>query len=220
MTTESGEPRRPAAAKSASSNRPLVSRILLFIVLLPAVVAYFLVGLVSNCLYYCFSALARLEALQQEWIEKSKPRRLRDRLHQRGRLLDDTELDARLGAGEGTLIIVDGIGADGWSKASLGWTRGWPRTSCWWTSDDVLQLSPVSLPPAGVSNRQLFDDPQWLELIYRDEYKQYVQQFIARYLDVNHGCAYLTTFPKQGLKVVTVKVLGQETYLLEGGSAF
>jgi hypothetical protein len=189
------------------------------------IVVYAVMGLVLRSVVYCLSALSRLEERQQEWIEKSKPRRLRNRLQERGRLLDDTELETKLGAGEGTFIIVDGINAVGWSKASLGWTRGLPRISGWWTSDDVLQLSPVSLPPAGMPDRQLSDDPQCLELTDRHEYKQYVQQFVARYLDVDHGCAHLTTLSKEDLRrhqtnVVTLKVLAQEVYLLDGRSSF
>jgi hypothetical protein len=62
----------------------------------------------------------------------------------------------------------------------------------WWTSDDVLRLSPVSLP---AGSRQL--DEETLNGAKAQHYVEYVGHFVTRYIDEEHGCAYLTRFPKQ-----------------------
>jgi hypothetical protein len=136
-----------------------------------------------------------------QWaIERS----VRKRLRKRGRVLEERELEAKLRAGEGTLIVQDR------SRYTL----------LWWTSDDVLRLSPVALPGG---SRQL--EEETLRGTNEQRYSEYVDHFVARYVDDERGCAYLTRFPKQlgdnfpEPRVVRLDQTGERPVLFHGNYA-
>ena len=121
--------------------------------------------------------------IYQRVKHKYQQSRLRKRLGQRGRFIDESTVAVKLGAGEGTMIIQVH------SHPLLDVSRD--CAFLWWTSDDVLTLAPVVLPP---TRRQAYEG--WTEG-EEQRYRDYVKQFATRYIDERNGLASLTRFPQQ-----------------------
>jgi len=118
--------------------------------------------------------------IYQHVKHKYQESRLRKRLARRGRFIDENALAVKLSAGEGTMIVQLHCG-----PLLVDAPRDF--ASIWWTSDDVLELAPVLLPP---TERQAYEEPRTL-------YWKYVEEFVTRYVDQEHGVAKLTRFPKR-----------------------
>jgi hypothetical protein len=105
------------------------------------------------------------------WLwQRREEKQLRRRLAEVGRFVEWDEVETKLKAGEGTLIIEDR------SPKRL------PRA--WWTEDDLVAAAPVPLP---ASLNSAPEEAQPLQ--------DYARACSARYVDLESGTAKLTAFP-------------------------
>ena len=95
--------------------------------------------------------------------------RLREQFAEAGRFLAWCELEPKLKAGEGTLILENQI------------PKGPHRH--WWTADDLVASSPVPLPTG-------FGSPDVVEP--SADFAQYSKDCCSRYVDLDSGTALLT----------------------------
>jgi hypothetical protein len=198
MTTSSTAKHRGAAPSSQDSVQPPDWFVPLLFLALP-IIAFFNVAVLGS-IYLIYRSFR----IYQEANREGNERRLRTRLRQHGRFLSVNELEAKLRAGEGTLIVQQNQG-------------NYPDGLLWWTSDDVFRSSPVPLPGG---HRQLEEDT--LTGKKKQPYEQYLKQFVTSYIDEKQGCAWLTTFPKQLVdkfpkpKVVLLEQVLEGTALFHG----
>jgi hypothetical protein len=110
--------------------------------------------------------------LYQFWLRRSE-RRLRVRLAGTGRFLDWADVEARLTAGEGTLLIEH--------FSPKGPIREW------WTPDNLIAGAPAPLPTS-------FQTPLADGEVER--LQEYAEACRTRYTDVGLGSAMLTQVPR------------------------
>jgi hypothetical protein len=159
-----------------------------YVLFMVAFVVFFLgLMVVSIPLLPVFSLLLYLEM-----------KRLRRRLAQAGRVVEWSEVEAKLAAGEGTLIL------EYWSP------KAGRRT--WWTQDDLNAGAPVPLP-------SMDSETEEAQRLLLDEYANACE---ARYTNVKTGTARLTVVPSplpRGIepnKVVTLWVWTDPPFLVAG----
>ncbi len=107
--------------------------------------------------------------LRNRWRENWREMRLRRRLASTVRYLPASILDAKLKAGEGTLVIEHRV-----------WTR---FNRDWWTEEDLFGNSPLPLPTSPVSL------PEGRELAL---FRAYLTWCLSKYTDPATGIARLT----------------------------
>jgi hypothetical protein len=127
-------------------------------------------------LFFIFLLVMAVASVPIEFVHRLRQQReekqLRPRLAAAGRFMEWPEVEAKLRAGEGTLIIEH--------RSPKGPIREW------WAADDLIAAAPVPLPTS------LKSPPAEGQL---EPLREYAASCEARYLDVDSGWAKLTEVP-------------------------
>jgi len=131
-------------------------------------------GLILLALLYVGSLV--LLAIHRIRLRREE-QQLRSDLKLQDRVLAGPDLDAKMKAGAGTLIVEH--------RSPSGPIREW------WTADDLLTMAPVALPAC------ISAQPEWRT---EESVMNYAQHCVERYLHLDTGLAKLTRVPRTRLQ--------------------